>query len=154
MPLPRPSDDSRSPDTRVRDLPDRSTAPLERTSAEHSRVAAAQRTLAGLDGSRHVYGVTHGFGPLVDHPADPDQARQGTGLISHLATGQGDPLPPEVTVWTGTVHSPRRSPGRPGGPGPVSCRSPSPIPTRSPTPPTRTPVGPRRRDAHSLGGKP
>ncbi|GHA19386.1 aromatic amino acid ammonia-lyase [Streptomyces purpurascens] len=102
MPLPRSSDDSRSPDTRVRDLLDRSTAPLEPTSAEQTRMAAARRTLAGLDGSRHVYGVTHGFGPLVDHPADPDPARQGTGLISHLATGQGDPLPPEVTrtmVW-------------------------------------------------------
>ncbi|WDV50134.1 aromatic amino acid ammonia-lyase [Streptomyces coeruleorubidus] len=102
MPLPRSSDDRRSPDTLVRDLLDRSSAPLEPTAAEQDRMAAAHRTLAGLDASRRVYGVTHGFGPLVDHPADPDPARQGIGLISHLASGQGAPLPPDVTrtmVW-------------------------------------------------------
>ncbi|MYS95154.1 aromatic amino acid lyase [Streptomyces sp. SID5464] len=81
----------------MRDLLERSTAPLEPTAAEQDRMAAAHRTLAGLDGSRRVYGVTHGFGPLVDHAADPDPARQGAGLVSHLATGPGDPLPPDVT---------------------------------------------------------
>ncbi|MEU1851159.1 aromatic amino acid ammonia-lyase [Streptomyces sp. NPDC019990] len=102
MPLPRSSDDSRSPGTLVGDLLDRGSAPLELTDAELARMTAAHRTLTGLDGSRRVYGVTHGFGPLVDHPADPDPARQGLGLISHLATGQGEPLPPDVTrtmVW-------------------------------------------------------
>ncbi|MFF7768324.1 aromatic amino acid lyase [Streptomyces massasporeus] len=102
MPLPHPSADPRPPDTLVGDLLDRSIEPLEPTAVDQARMAAAHRALTGLDDSRRVYGVTHGFGPLVDHPADPDPARQGLGLISHLATGQGEPLPPDVTrtmVW-------------------------------------------------------
>jgi hypothetical protein len=75
MPLPRSSDNRQSPDTLVRELLDRSTAPLEATAAEQDRMAAAHHTLAGLDGSRRVHGVTHGFGPLVDSVADPDPAR-------------------------------------------------------------------------------
>lgn len=102
MPLPHPLYDTRLPAAPVGDLLDRSTEPLEPTAVDQARMAAAHRALTGLDGSRRVYGVTHGFGPLVDHPADPDPARQGLGLISHLATGQGEPLPPDVTrtmVW-------------------------------------------------------
>ncbi|MBR8640373.1 aromatic amino acid lyase [Streptomyces tuirus] len=97
MSLPRSPHDSRSPGILVDDVLDRGSAPLELNAAEQARMTAAHRTLTGLDGSRRVYGVTHGFGPLVDHPADPDPARQGLGLISHLATGQGEPLPPDVT---------------------------------------------------------
>ncbi|MEU9225155.1 aromatic amino acid ammonia-lyase [Streptomyces massasporeus] len=102
MPLSHPSADPRPPDTLVGDLLDRSVEPLEPTAVDQARMTAAHRALTALDGSRRVYGVTHGFGPLVDHAADPDPARQGLGLISHLATGQGEPLPPDVTrtmVW-------------------------------------------------------
>ncbi|MCX3288108.1 aromatic amino acid ammonia-lyase [Streptomyces sp. NEAU-H22] len=102
MPHTHPCAGPRPPDTPVEDLLDRSNEPLEPTAVDQARMTAAHRALTGLDGSRRVYGVTHGFGPLVDHPADPDPARQGLGLISHLATGQGEPLPPDVTrtmVW-------------------------------------------------------
>ncbi|GLU50035.1 histidine ammonia-lyase [Nocardiopsis ansamitocini] len=57
------------------------------------------KTLA--DG-KPVYGVTNGFGPLVAFPAAESAQEQGSGLIAHLATAQGSPLPPDVcrlVVW-------------------------------------------------------
>ncbi|WP_223830656.1 aromatic amino acid ammonia-lyase [Nocardiopsis quinghaiensis] len=44
-----------------------------------------------------VYGVTRGFGPLVDYGASDSLLEQGAGLIAHLGSGQGRPLPPEVS---------------------------------------------------------
>ncbi|KNB50252.1 aromatic amino acid ammonia-lyase [Streptomyces caatingaensis] len=77
-------------------------ARLEPTGPERRRMAAARRSLAALETGRPVYGVTHGFGPLVGHRADADPEAQGLGLVRHLAVGQGEPLPPDVSrtaVW-------------------------------------------------------
>jgi len=49
-----------------------------------------------------VYGVTRGFGPLVDYPAGTDDEGHGLGLIHHLCVGQGEPLSPTasaLSVW-------------------------------------------------------
>ncbi|MGA5471286.1 aromatic amino acid ammonia-lyase [Streptomyces arboris] len=49
-----------------------------------------------------LYGITQGFGPLVVYPAAGAGEDQGSGLIAHLASAQGRPLPPEVSrlvVW-------------------------------------------------------
>lgn len=43
-----------------------------------------------------IYGLTHGFGPLVGHSASSDRREQGLGLVSHLGTSQGRALSPEV----------------------------------------------------------
>ena len=51
---------------------------------------AALRTTSG------VYGVTHGFGALVDHPGGGPGTETGVGLIHHLATGQGPYLDPRT----------------------------------------------------------
>ncbi|MEV6819908.1 aromatic amino acid ammonia-lyase [Nocardiopsis dassonvillei] len=69
----------------------------------------AERMRAGVDTlnkalaeGRPVYGVTQGYGPLVDFAASESVVEQGTGLISHLGTAQGEPLPPDVSrlvVW-------------------------------------------------------
>ncbi len=44
-----------------------------------------------------VYGITQGFGPLVQFDASSSSFDQGMGLISHLAAGQGKPLAQDVT---------------------------------------------------------
>lgn len=70
---------------------------------DRRRVLAEGRAL--LDAAvarRPVYGISRGFGPLAEHPADPDAFVQGTGLIDHLTVGQGRPLPVTETrlmVW-------------------------------------------------------
>ncbi|MFI7443485.1 aromatic amino acid lyase [Nonomuraea indica] len=49
-----------------------------------------------------VYGITQGFGALVDFAASESSVEQGGGLIAHLGTAQGEPLSPEVcrlVVW-------------------------------------------------------
>ncbi len=46
---------------------------------------------------RQVYGVTTGFGPNARYTSNSSSADQGLGLISHLAAGQGPPLPPDTT---------------------------------------------------------
>lgn len=43
-----------------------------------------------------VYGVTTGFGSLADRPASRDSGAHQRALVSHLATGTGEPLPPRV----------------------------------------------------------
>ena len=55
-----------------------------------------------LSADQPVYGLTHGFGPLVEYTANPDPARQAVGLLAHLSVGQGAVLTPEVArtvVW-------------------------------------------------------
>lgn len=54
-----------------------------------------------LVAGRQIYGLTQGFGPLVTFAA-ASEAEQGSSLISHLGTGQGRPLEPDVCrliVW-------------------------------------------------------
>lgn len=51
---------------------------------------------AALRDAAGVYGVTHGFGALVDHPGGGPGNETGVGLIHHLATGQGPFLSPRV----------------------------------------------------------
>ena len=43
-----------------------------------------------------IYGLSTGFGPLVSFGASTDAAAQGSGLLNHLRTGQGDMLAPPV----------------------------------------------------------
>lgn len=60
---------------------------------EGSEAEFDARLRAGDD----VYGVTHGFGPLVRFAADRSDDAQGLNLIHHLAVGQEPVLPPEPT---------------------------------------------------------
>jgi len=82
-----------APGARLRDL----------SEDDITRMQAGAEVLAKtLASDRPVYGVTRGFGPLVVFAADDSAVLQGSGLISHLASGQGRPLPPEVcrlVVW-------------------------------------------------------
>jgi tyrosine ammonia-lyase len=43
-----------------------------------------------------IYGMSTGFGPLVSFQASADAGAQGSGLLDHLRTGQGDMLAPAV----------------------------------------------------------
>ncbi len=43
-----------------------------------------------------IYGLSTGFGPLVSFSASADALAQGSGLLNHLRTGQGDMLSPAV----------------------------------------------------------
>lgn len=74
------------------------TATLEPCSAaDVARMAASARTVdAWLAQERPIYGLTQGFGPLVLFDAE-SEVEQGSSLISHLGTGQGEPLAPEVS---------------------------------------------------------
>ncbi|MEU8432826.1 aromatic amino acid ammonia-lyase [Streptomyces sp. NPDC029216] len=64
---------------------------------DRRRLEASRASLTAIAARRPVYGLTRGFGPLVDYEADGDPHVQGTGLLDHLTTGQGPALPPEVT---------------------------------------------------------
>ncbi|MGP3912303.1 aromatic amino acid lyase [Nonomuraea sp. 10N515B] len=68
-----------------------------------ARMQAGVDTLAkALSSDDPVYGVTHGFGPLVAFTAAESALEQGSGLIAHLGTAQGRPLDPDVcrlAVW-------------------------------------------------------
>ncbi|HYN94071.1 MAG TPA: aromatic amino acid ammonia-lyase [Pilimelia sp.] len=78
----------------------RASGRIEASPAELRAMARSRAVLTGT--ATEVYGLTRGFGPLAGYPADPDPRRHGLGLISHLAVGQGEPLPPAVTrtaVW-------------------------------------------------------
>jgi histidine ammonia-lyase len=67
------------------------------TADDIARMAASSRTVAEhLESGRPIYGLTRGFGPLVQYDSE-SEAEQGSSLISHLGTGQGAPLPPEVS---------------------------------------------------------
>jgi histidine ammonia-lyase len=68
------------------------------TEEDLSRMRASATTMAKhLAEGADVYGVTRGFGPLVAFPAAESAGEQGEGLISHLGSAQGEPLPPEVS---------------------------------------------------------
>lgn len=60
------------------------------------RAAASEAMLERLCADRRaIYGVTTGYGPLADRQVDPaDAGALGRGLVHHLASGVGDPLPP------------------------------------------------------------
>ncbi|MBB5958528.1 histidine ammonia-lyase [Saccharothrix tamanrassetensis] len=61
------------------------------------RMDASARTIEEyLKADKPIYGLTQGFGPLVLYGAD-SELEQGGSLISHLGTGQGAPLAPEVS---------------------------------------------------------
>ncbi|MER7109342.1 HAL/PAL/TAL family ammonia-lyase [Streptomyces sp. NPDC000229] len=72
------------------------------TDADIARMEASAATVdSHLASGRPVYGLTHGFGPLVTYEAK-SEAEQGSSLISHLGTAQGRPLDPEtcrLVVW-------------------------------------------------------
>ncbi|RKN04514.1 aromatic amino acid ammonia-lyase [Streptomyces radicis] len=75
---------------------------IELTARRRQALAHGRASLTRAVRQRPVYGVSRGFGPLADHPADPDAAVQASGLIDHLTVGQGSPLPPTVArlmVW-------------------------------------------------------
>ncbi|WP_083949533.1 aromatic amino acid ammonia-lyase [Herbidospora yilanensis] len=62
-----------------------------------ARMEASAATIAKhLASERPIYGLTQGFGPLVLYSAESEM-EQGSSLISHLGTGQGRPLSPEVS---------------------------------------------------------
>ncbi|WP_196054759.1 aromatic amino acid ammonia-lyase [Nocardia aurantiaca] len=67
-----------------------------------TRLVHSRRVLDRVAARTPVYGLTRGFGPLVDFDAHTDTHRSGSGLIDHLTVGQGDPLTPEVVrtmIW-------------------------------------------------------
>ncbi|QVQ51824.1 aromatic amino acid lyase [Spiractinospora alimapuensis] len=64
---------------------------------ELAGMRASVHTLADTVATDQVYGVTRGFGALVEYEAAASRLAQGTGLISHLGTGQGEPLSPQVS---------------------------------------------------------
>ncbi|MHC0429354.1 aromatic amino acid lyase [Streptomyces sp. O3] len=70
--------------------------------AARARMEAGRTALTGIAAKQPVYGLTQGFGPLVEYDADADALAQGAGLLNHLTAGQGPALPPEVVrtmVW-------------------------------------------------------
>lgn len=72
------------------------------TAGDVARMEASARVVEDhLRAEQPVYGLTQGFGPLVLYGAE-SELEQGSSLISHLGTGQGEPLAPEVSrliVW-------------------------------------------------------
>ncbi len=66
-----------------------------------SMARSAETVDARLAEGRPVYGLTRGFGPLVLFAAE-SESEQGHSLVSHLGTGQGRYLSPQVcrlVVW-------------------------------------------------------
>jgi histidine ammonia-lyase len=62
-----------------------------------ARMAASARTIEEhLAADLPIYGLTRGFGPLVQYGAE-SELEQGSSLISHLGTGQGEPLSPDAS---------------------------------------------------------
>ncbi|WBB77011.1 aromatic amino acid ammonia-lyase [Micromonospora sp. WMMD1128] len=65
--------------------------------ADVARMESSAATIdKHLAAGEPIYGLTQGFGPLVLYAAESEM-EQGTSLISHLGTGQGQPLAPEVS---------------------------------------------------------
>lgn len=80
---------------------DRSTV-VHRTDAASEALRSACDALDALrDDDVPIYGVTTGFGPLVDYAsADPDGSSHAEGLLAHLATGSGRWASPPVVRAT------------------------------------------------------
>lgn len=67
------------------------------TEPDLARMAASAQTIDEyLRSDKPIYGLTRGFGPLVMYDAE-SELEQGSSLICHLGTGQGEPFPPEVS---------------------------------------------------------
>lgn len=61
------------------------------------RIGSAAEFLARWVAEGHpCYGVTTGFGALVDQAVDADEPGQGLGLIRHLQAGFGPPVPAPI----------------------------------------------------------
>lgn len=68
------------------------------TSAAESACASARDTLNTLqDNDTPIYGITTGFGPLVDHKSAGTSAARARSLVDHLSAGTG-PLTPRTVV--------------------------------------------------------
>ncbi len=66
--------------------------------AQSGLTAACDALTAVRDRGKDIYGVTTGFGPLVDYEsADRGSASHGNGLLAHLSTGAG-PLAPRAVA--------------------------------------------------------
>jgi len=74
-----------------------SDARIQRTAAATEALERARAVLRNVEesGSR-IYGVTTGFGALVDHESDPSSHGHAQGLLNHLSTGSGSPASPPV----------------------------------------------------------
>ncbi|HEX2916145.1 MAG TPA: aromatic amino acid ammonia-lyase [Chloroflexia bacterium] len=73
---------------------------LSLSELDYRRMAESVETLQhAIARGQKVYGVTQGFGPLVKYEASASREDQGLGLISHLASGQGEALLPQVTRY-------------------------------------------------------
>ncbi|MGW4214220.1 HAL/PAL/TAL family ammonia-lyase [Lentzea sp. NPDC004789] len=61
------------------------------------RVARCREFVLDISGSgRAIYGVTTGFGPLVEFEGRADSAGQSDNTIIHHIVGHGEPMPPAV----------------------------------------------------------
>jgi tyrosine ammonia-lyase len=70
---------------------------LSFSSAARDRVARCARFVKEhADAGNPIYGLSTGFGPLVSFHSSPDADLQGSGLLNHLRTGQGEMLAPPV----------------------------------------------------------
>ncbi|HEY0805741.1 MAG TPA: aromatic amino acid ammonia-lyase, partial [Pseudonocardiaceae bacterium] len=67
------------------------------TDEDIARMTASAQTIKDhLAAGLPIYGLTRGFGPLVQYSAE-SELEQGSSLISHLGTGQGAPFAPEIS---------------------------------------------------------
>ncbi|MEM9342697.1 MAG: aromatic amino acid ammonia-lyase [Pseudomonadota bacterium] len=75
----------------------RGDAAVRLSDATRARCSASHKTLVrAVKEQRHIYGITTGFGPLVNRRIDPnDGVTAQQNLVYHLATGLGPALP-----WT------------------------------------------------------
>ena len=75
----------------------RGDAAVRLSDAARARCTASHKTLVrAVKEQRQIYGITTGFGPLVNRRIDPkDGVMLQQNLVNHLATGLGVPLP-----WT------------------------------------------------------
>ncbi len=70
---------------------------LSFSNSARDRVARCARFVKEhADAGNAIYGLSTGFGPLVSFEASADAEAQGTGLLNHLRTGQGEVLAPPV----------------------------------------------------------
>src|SRR5271169_2609166 len=70
---------------------------LSFSNSARDRVARCARFVKEhADAGNAIYGLSTGFGPLVSFGASVDAGAQGSGLLNHLRTGQGEMLAPPV----------------------------------------------------------